>query len=313
MSNTLLGTAIGDALGVFAESKLPNYQPLLDWDGKTFLGSEYHGLQPAQWTDDTQFSLAVASSLIENNGFNPDDLAKRYVELFTNCSSNGDSSKTIRGYGRTTLAAIQNLQAGKHWSESGIAASFGNGTAMRAAPFGVWFRDDLKSLIEAVKIDSAITHASEEAEAGALAIAIAAALAVNNDTNKLNERLWEYLPDSKVKNVIYSLASLVEAEHIPPLTALSILGTKADVRQTVPSAIYLFMRMNNYEEAVVTAIRAGGDTDTQAAITGALFAARDGIANIHKSWINGVEDSCKLIQLDSQLYNRSGYSFFPRS
>jgi len=304
MCNTLLGTAVGDALGVPFETKLVNYQPLLDWDGKTYLGSVHHKLLPGQFSDDTQMSLEVAESLINNKGFNPDDLAARYVEWIM--------SGRARGWGKTTMAAVQNLLAGKHWSESGIANSYGNGTAMRAAPFGVWFRNDIKSLVEIVKIDSAITHVSEEAEAGALVIALAAAMASNHDTEKVNERIWEYLPDSKVKSSIYSLTSLVEAEHISPLTALSVLGTKADVRQTVPSAMYCFLRFDNYHEAVETAIRAGGDTDTTAAIVGALFGAQLGMKAIDPQFYS-VEQFDRLIELDSQLYNRSGDSFFPRS
>lgn len=126
MSNVILGTAVADALGMPFEKKLSNDPLLLAWDGKTFLGSEHHKLKPGQWTDDSQFSQAVAQSLIQNKGFNPQDLADRYVDLFT--------SETIRGYGRTTLLAVTNLLEGKHWSESGVAGSYGNGTAMRAAP-----------------------------------------------------------------------------------------------------------------------------------------------------------------------------------
>jgi ADP-ribosylglycohydrolase len=304
MSNVLLGTAIGDALGVPFETKLVNYEPLMAWDGKTFLGSPYHKLLPGQFSDDTQMSLEVAESLIANKGFDPDDLAKRYTEWMT--------SGRARGWGRTTLAAIQNLVNGVHWSASGIAGSLGNGTAMRAAPFGVWFRNDLHSLVEIVKIDSAITHVSEDAQAGAIAIALAAAYAVNNDTDNLLEKIWAHLPDSKVKNSIYSLGSLVEAEHISPASALSILGTKANVKETVPSALYCFLRFDNYHEGVEAAIRAGGDTDTTAAIVGSLFGAKLGMKAIDKVFYM-VEDFDRLVSLDSQLYNRSGDSFFPRS
>src|ERR1700676_2795621 len=111
MSNVLLGTAIGDALGIPFETKLVNYQPLIDWDGKTFLGSVHHSLKPGQYSDDTQLSIEVVESLIENHGFNPDDLSKRYVDWIV--------SKRARGYGRTTFMAVQNLLEGKHWSESG--------------------------------------------------------------------------------------------------------------------------------------------------------------------------------------------------
>ena len=301
MSNVLLGTAIGDALGVAFETKLPSYQPLIDWDGKTFIGRGLDDLPAGCYSDDTMMSLTVAGSLIDNHGFNPSDLAQRYVELFT--------SKTIRGYGRTTLAAINNLIAGKHYSECGIAGSYGNGTAMRAAPFGVYFRNDIPALINACKVDSAITHASNEAEAGSLAVALAAAHAVNGDTSDLLPKLWEALPDSKVKTAIYSLDSLVPTPHITPDQALRLIGTKCDVRQTVPAAIYCYLRFGNFQDAVVASIKAGGDTDTTAAIVGALFGAKHGLVGMDPALIAAVENKDRLIELDSQLYNRSNGSF----
>lgn len=305
MSNVLLGGCIGDALGMPFESKLSNDPLLLNWDQKTFLSSEHHNLKAGQWTDDSQFSLAIAQSLIDNKGFNPDDLSQRYVELF--------SSKTIRGYGRTTLMAIQALQSGKHWSQSGVAGSYGNGTAMRAAPFGVYFRNDLKSLIAICKIDSAITHASDEAEAGSIAIALAAAYAVNHDTDDLLNKIHPHLPDSKVKSSIFSLSSMLNNKDITAQQVLRIVGTKADVRMTVPAALYCFLKFDNCREAVLTAILAGGDTDTTGAVVGALFGAQSGMSCFDEYHIRNVEDSDKLIQLDSQLYNRSDKIFFPRS
>jgi ADP-ribosyl-[dinitrogen reductase] hydrolase len=303
MSNVLVGTAVGDALGVPFESMLVNNKELINWDGKTFTGSVYHQLLPGQYSDDTQMSIMVAESLINNKGFNPDDLAVRYVDWIV--------SGRARGYGRTTLMAVQNLSAGKHWSESGIAGSYGNGTAMRAAPFGIYFRNDLQSLVAICKIDSAITHASEDAEAGSIAIALAAAHAVNDDTENLLERISEKLPDSKVKALVYSLGSLINSDKISPQQALRVLGTKANVRETVPAALYCFLKFDNYHEAILAAIKAGGDTDTTAAIVGALFGAKLSMKGIDKSFYS-VEDFDKLVELDSQLYNRSNATFFPR-
>lgn len=301
MSNVLLGTAIGDALGVPFETKLANYEPLVAWDGKTFLGSEHHKLQPGQYSDDTQMSLMVAESLLSQHGFDPDDLSKRYVDWMV--------SGRARGYGKTTLMAVQNLLSGKHWSESGIPGSYGNGTAMRAAPFGIYFRNDLHSLVNICKIDSAITHASEEAEAGSIAIAMATALATNNDTDNLLDRLWEVLPNSKLKSAVFSLDSLIDSPYILPEQALRVIGTKGDVRQTVPAALYCFLKFDNYHEAVTAAIKAGGDTDTTAAIVGALFGAKLGMRGIDPELASFVEDADHLIELDSQLYNRSNGNF----
>jgi ADP-ribosylglycohydrolase len=205
--------------------------------------------------------------------------------------------------------SVHNLLSGKHWSESGIAGSYGNGTAMRAAPFGVFFRKDLQSLITAVKIDSAITHASDEAEAGALAIALAAFYAVNNDTDNLLEKIWVHLPDSKVKVSIYGLESLVNSDKITPQQALRVLGTKADVRETVPSALYCFIKSTSYHQSILHAIKAGGDTDTTAAIVGALAGIKFGMGGINREFYV-IEDFDKLIQLDSQLYNKSSCKYF---
>lgn len=304
MSNVILGTCIGDALGVPFETKLANYQPLIDWDGKTFLGSAHHKLLPGQFSDDGQMSIMVAESLIEKQGFDPADLAARYVDWMV--------SGRARGWGKTTLMAINNLIQGKSWKESGVPGSYGNGTAMRAAPFGIYFRDNLKALVENVKVDSAITHVSEEAEAGAVAIAMAAAMAVNNDTEGLLFRLWLILPQSKVRDVIFSLDSLVSSPYITPEQALRVLGTKGDVRQTVPSALYCFLKFDNYHDAVVAAIKAGGDTDTTAAIVGALFGAKSGMQGIDPDLAAQVEESGRLMELDSQLYSRSNDSFISR-
>jgi ADP-ribosyl-[dinitrogen reductase] hydrolase len=303
MCNVLLGGAVGDALGVPFESMLVNNQALINWDGDSYIGSPYHQLQAGQWSDDTQMSLMVANSLIDCQGFDPDDLSKRYVEWMF--------SGKARGYGKTTLMALTNIKNGKHWSESGVAGSFGNGTAMRAAPFGVYFRNDLQSLVNIMKIDSAITHASEEAEAGSIAIALAAAYAVNNDTENLLEKIHEKLPNSKIKGSIFSASALLNND-ITPEQALRVTGTSANVKETVPAALYCFLKFNNYRDAVVAAIRAGKDTDTTACIVGALFATKLGRKSIPVSWVEGVEDKEKLIELDNKLYNRSGESFFPR-
>jgi ADP-ribosylglycohydrolase len=304
MSNVLLGCAIADSLGVPFEKVLPNDPKLVDWDKKTFLGSEYHGLKPAQYSDDTQMSICVAESLIASKGFDANDLSQRYVNLFT--------SNTIRGYGRTTKLAIDRLISGTHWSESGVLGSEGNGTAMRAAAFGVYFRNDLYSLINVVKIDSAITHASLDAEGGALGIALASAYAVNNDTEDLIDKICSKLPDSLIKNIIFSLKAILSNSYITPVKALEILGTKANVKETVPSALYCFLKFKTYQEGVLAAIHAGFDADTTAACVGSLFGARDGLKAIPKEWTGQVENRDNLIVLDSKLYNRNNLDYLTR-
>ena len=240
--------------------------------------------------------------MIEHHDFNPYDLSARYVDWI--------KSGRARGYGTTTWLAVQNLESGKHWSESGISGSMGNGTAMRAAPFGVYFRDDISHLVNVCKIDSAITHASEEAEAGSIAIAVATALTLNTNEIIIDDFLntiCKYLPDSKVKIKISQLNILLH-EEITPQQALRILGTKADVRETVPAALYCFLKFSTYHDAILAAIKAGGDTDTTAAIAGSVCGAHFSLKEIDESFY-AVEDFAKLVQLDGRLFNRSNDLF----
>lgn len=303
MSNVLLGTAIGDALGVPFEKFAFDRKELKEWDGKTYLGSEHHKLLPGQYSDDTQMSLMVAESLIENKGFNPDDLSQRYVHWIT--------SGIARGYGRTTLAALQKIESGTHWSESGVVGSYGNGTAMRAAPFGIFFRNDLQGLKEAVRIDNNITHASDEAEAGALTIAIASYMCINGDTEDMIVRIAEQLPKTKIRRSLMALETVLRLP-VTPMQVLQTFGTKADVRETVPSAMYCFSKFGDAYSGILAAIRAGGDADTTAAIVGALYGASNNLDSIPESVLKNVEDRDRLIELDSQLLNRDNDSFLIR-
>lgn len=303
-SNTLLCSAIGDSLGMPFETLKANHPDLLKWDGKKFLSSrprppQYYGsnskLSPGSFTDDTQMSLLLAESLIENKGYNPDDMSKRYVDWIYGGKA--------RGYGRTTQAAICNLKNGIHWSKSGIEGSFGNGTAMRAAPLGVFFaRRNFNDMFHAVKIDSNMTHRSVEAEAGALTIAITTFLTARGQIGEIPAFLSVHLPKSNVKEKVMLAYDLSPMKEISSSIVLEKLGTGCDVRQTVPSAMFIYWRFNNFEKAIVAAIRAGKDTDTLASITGAMMGANIKLGNIPIKWIRNVESSFKLMDLDKKLY-----------
>jgi poly(ADP-ribose) glycohydrolase ARH3 len=196
--------------------------------------------------------------------------------------------------------AIQNLQVGKHWSKSGIPQSYGNGTAMRVAPLGVFYHDDLYGLIEAATVDAKITHNSDEAVAGSIAIALAIYFILNKNENSMINNITYHLPESEVKNKLLTLPVLLLSDKTPA-EALQILGTRADVRQTVPSSLYCYLKFSNYRNAVVAAIRGGSDCDTTGAITGALCGAKYGMQGIPQEWVNQIEDREKLIDLDLQL------------
>ena len=132
---TLVGCAIGDALGNPFEMDPANKPRLLEWDGLFKEGGTFWWGQPGQYTDDTLMSLALAASLLEFEGFNPEDVGLKYLAWM-------DSGNT-RGIGGTTAAALTNLKLGATYQTSGLThndgkPACGNGTAMRASPIGLW-------------------------------------------------------------------------------------------------------------------------------------------------------------------------------
>ncbi len=106
---------------------------------------------------------------------------------------------------------------------------------------------------------------------------------------------------------VFSNEKLLKAAT--PLEFLRLVGTRADVRQTTPAVLYCYLNFNNYQDAIETAIRAGGDTDTTAAIVGALFGAKLGLKGIPSHYLDSLEDKDKLIVLDSKLYTRNNVSY----
>lgn len=298
----LVGQAIGDSLGMPFETQPANSPELLAWDG-SYLPSEYHNLRPGQWTDDTMMARMIAESLISRNGYYPPDVSKRYVEWF--CS--GDH----RGMGKTTRTALDKLNQGASWAESGIQGAEGNGTAMRAAPIGFFYKEDLPTVREFARLDAKVTHRSHEAEMGSVAVAIGVALLARGKADKTNlvSQVIPWLEGSRIKTCFSYMFSFFEGLFVKD--ALRRTGTKAHVVETVPAAFAAFTLTSSYVEAVEAAIRAGGDTDTTAAITGALAGTYYGLEGIPERYTHDLEIFDTLRDIDLQLtkglWTGSGY------
>lgn len=298
---TLTGLAVGDALGMPFEMLHSLSDKLLSWNGwfeEAGNNPLTAGLKAGQWTDDTKMARALAESLVEHETYSPADAAKRYLAWY--------KSNDLRGIGTTTAKAMSRLDAGMPWTQSGVAGSEGNGTAMRAAPLGVAFWRNIQAAAEMARIDAAITHKSEMAEQGAVAVAIGVALLIEHRIAKqdLILKVLEWIP----KGVMHS--RLLTAHRKAPLglnrkdrsfiEVLVELGTGAHVIQTVPAAFCAFVGSTSFADAVELAVRAGGDTDTTAAITGALAGTYYGIEQVAR-YIDKVEAAEELRLLECGL------------
>ncbi len=299
---TLVGCAIGDALGNPFEMKLANYEPLQEWKGDFIEGGTFWWGQPGQYTDDTLMSVALGTSLVEHQGFNMEDIASKYLAW--------KESGNTRGIGGTTSISIARLKMGASPLESGLSLNSdgtpvgGNGTAMRASPIGLVYRNDLVHLMEYAIKDAAITHNSMEPKVGSVAVALGTALLASGvvDPKDLLNEVSSVLSDSLVKDKIIQAAFFIE-QGTDPVEALAAIGTAGYVPETVGAAFYCFGATKTFQDAVIMAVKGGGDTDTTAAIVGALAGTWYGLEGIPQEYKDGVENFQLLQDLTDELIN----------
>ena len=199
------------------------------------------------YTDDTVMTIAIYEGL--RNGGKPDDYIdamKKYGKMFPN------ESYGLRFY---------------HWLKSDDREpynSFGNGSAMRVSSVaGV-----SKSLEEAernAEISAAVTHNHPEGIKGAKATVAAAYLA---GEGKSKNEIKTYIEDKYGYNLSRTL------EEIRPAYKFN-----ETCQGTVPEAIIAFLESKDFEDAIRNAVSLGGDSDTLAAITGAIAGAAYGVPN----------------------------------
>jgi ADP-ribosylglycohydrolase len=297
----ILGEALGDALGfvVEAEPATVARSYVDDYLRRGRAGERSHPEFPfGQYTDDTQLARELLCSFRERGGWDPAGYAARVARLF------GD--KRDVGAGTGTRSAALRLLEGAHWSQSGTPAPYaGNGSAIRAGPLGLLF-SEREAIGRAVLEQSRITHLDSRCGAGALAIGLAVAIAARGQRILPNEFLNELV--SSIEQVDLSVAQALRDSAqwvtLDPDAAARRLhqsgldpaypewqGISAFVTPSVVWSLYAFLRSpDDYWETVCTAIAVGGDTDSLAAMAGAISGARAGAAVLPQALLDRVND-----------------------
>lgn len=283
----LLGTAIGDAFG----------------DG--FFGDTSQALAyihqrqiPAttwEFTDDTVMAIAIFKQLERYGGIHQDKLAfafHHYHKLDPN-----------RGYGAGARRLIRQYQHGNEWRDLAPSlfegmGSMGNGAAMRVAPIGAFFYDDLPTAVTQAIKSAEVTHANEEAICGAIAVAVATALATkmrleNNMLTPIEfmDNVADFLPKSTaVTAKILKAKTIPFNYHIETIRAILGDGTKILAEDTIPFCIWCAAHhLTHFAEALWKAISILGDRDTICAIVGGIVISSANDATVPNEWKNNVE------------------------
>lgn len=299
----LTGLAIGDALGMPFETAPPDRPDLVAWDGLSFAGdtpgSEYHGLKPGQWTDDTQMSLALTTALLQCRRYDPEAVSRRYLRWF--------ESPDCRGIGGATKAAMERLKEGRPWYQCGTLGALGNGPAMRAAPIALTSRNPDQMMANA-RTDAIITHRCVDAEEGSVAVAFAVFHLLDQGAvvkETLLPKVLEVVQPCKLRDLLHLLWTTLrmnaDLAEISKTFGWDTKGAVGNTLVTVPAALACFLTTRSYQEAVVAAIKLGGDTDTTGAITGAMAGTYYGYDAIPEAWRAGVEEADKIRAREIEL------------
>lgn len=286
----LLGQCYGDALGFAVEGCSP--RECAAYAAELRVGRPGRSRRPfpfGQYTDDSQLARELALSLVAKGGFDPAEYGRRIAELF--------SEFRVVGRGQATSRAAERLNAGVPWDQAGEPwPSAGNGSAMRAAPIGLFFGDDTEKLRSAAVDQSRITHSDPRCLAGSVAVAASVAIALRGEPIAAAAFLEEVagVVEPVEPSLPRFLRRLPELLSLPPHQAVRVIGPLGKdqddgwpgispfVTGTVLWSLYSFLRSpEDYLEAVLTAIEVGGDVDTTAAITGAISGARLGVGRLN--------------------------------
>ena len=275
----LFGQLIGDNLGA-----------LVEFEGEDEIARRYpDGVRDLQeggtWdilagqaTDDSELALALARTLIETKHYDREAVAGAYGDWYA--SGPFDCGYTIG----QALSAAATASAGckaEAASSQASAESQANGSLMRISPIGIWARE-AEVADRVAREDSRLTHPNEVCvdACGAFAAAVAEGIR-SGDRSAMLRAAQAHARTGAVKDDL-GQAELGEF----PEDYQTNMGW---VRIALQNAFCHLRRDATVEEALVATVGKGGDTDTNAAIAGALLGAADGLGAIPPRWVLPVQ------------------------
>jgi len=270
----LIGAAAGDALGVpyeFGSRALVGEARML--------GGGLGGIAPGQWSDNTEMAAVVAQVAATGADLRTEEALEQVAQGFLRWCADGPPDVGIQTRQLLSPAsrlpgpaapALRRLGADLHVRTGRMA---GNGSLMRTSPVALTHLGDVDAIVEAARAVSALTHHDPIAGEACVLWCLAIDLAVR--TGQLDVRVglphvgetWPALLD--------------EAESVEPSHYAASNGWVVAVLQAAWSAV---SRATSLEEGLQRAVSGGGDTDTVAAIAGALLGGRYGGSTLPGRW-----------------------------
>ena len=289
----MFGLAAGDAFGAPYEGG-PFERLVWRAIGKTRQGKR-------RWTDDTQMSLDLAASLIENRRIDQNDIANRFSKSY----------RWSRGYGPGAAKVLKRIKRGINWETACRSVfpngSYGNGAAMRSPVVGLCFHREIDKIDYASRQAAEITHAHPLAIDGARLIAHATAQACV--CSKPSE-VWKSLTSLDCETALRLKLELANewAETNQEIAVREIrkqLGNGIAASDSVITSIFIGLTnaRNSFDQLLDMVTSVGGDTDTIAAMAGSIWGALRGIEDLPTIYQNELEEETLIRKTAIDLFD----------
>lgn len=288
----LLGQLAGDALGSVVESESPEAIAARYPSGlRELVSGGPFGTIAGQPTDDSELALMLARSIVSVGRYDPEAVASAYGYWFRSAPF---------GFGETTRRALQPSLAGDLPGEVLVDAlrrvadqrSQTNGSLMRISPLGIFgYAMDPDDLGDLARGESCLTHPHPVCQEACAVYVVAIAHAVASGARP--QEVYRFAVDwaRRAGRVDAVLDALLAAEREPPADFLRYPGW---VLVAFQNAFYRLLHAPDAAEGIVATVACGGDTDTNAAIAGALLGAVHGRESLPQRWRNLVL-SCRPV------------------
>lgn len=272
-----LGSVVGDALGAPFEFQGPGTyrrrfpEPVVGGVGELIGGGSFQWA-PGEFTDDTQMALVLATSLLRNHKLLCGDLFARFQLWARHASDVGIQTRAVLSSSLPwDKAALQYYQA--HPNNAA-----GNGALMRTVPVALYFAHaSLESCMDAGRVQAGVTHADPSVGWGTALYHGLLHYAVRGiePLAQLPELLSLLPPELRPR-----FDEMLSPRWHPRHSSLP----NGTVWTCLAQAVWAVRTTTSFEQALVTAIDLGGDTDTVGAVTGGLAGAIYGIQRIPSRW-----------------------------
>lgn len=275
---TLIGSAIGDAMGAPFEgtcflSSIPE---------KMVSGGPF-SVRKGEYTDDTLQMIALAETLVTCRGFSRIDFLRRLLAI---------QQLHPEYFGPTSSRVLEKIRCGilpETASQHPPGGGRTNGAVMRGAPIGIFYRPEHALTIS--REAAATTHPHPVAVACSGFVNLMVSVLCRGGSRE--QAFFHALKTCDNDEVKKRLALLSHAPLIPSTDALD----------TTHAAVTCWMEEPNFKSMIVRAICLGGDTDTIAAICGALGGAFFGVSGIPADWMNALEGAGSLLALEEKVWS----------